>query len=92
MGSYRLWTIREACLKAIGRGLSFSPADIEVSLEGENEYRFHSINGESERGRNWSIPFTPATDFLASVVVEAGPTMIKYFHWKPRRLLNSRLP
>jgi len=25
-------------------------------------------------------------------VVEAGLTMIAYFHWEPRRLLNSRLP
>ena len=84
---------RRPISRAIGRGLSISPADIEVSLEGENEHRFHSINGESERGRNWSIiPFTPATNFSASVVVEAGPAMIRYFHWEPRRLLNSRLP
>ena len=49
-----------------------------MSLEGENEYRFHSINGESERGRNWSIiPFIPATNFSVSVVVEAGPTRIR---------------
>jgi len=88
--SYRLWTIKEAYFKATGRGLAISPADIEVSLEAENEYLFDSINGESKRGRNWSIiPFTTATNFSASVVVEAGPTMIRYFHWE---LLNSRLP
>jgi 4'-phosphopantetheinyl transferase len=91
--SYRLWTIKEAYLKAVRIGLSISPADIEVSLEGENEYRFHSINGESERGWNWKLSrFTPATIFSASVVVEAGPTRIRYFHWEPRRLLNSHLP
>jgi hypothetical protein len=41
------------------------------------EYRVHGINGEGKRGRNWSIiPFTAATNFSVSVVVEAGPTMI----------------
>jgi phosphopantetheinyl transferase len=91
--SYRLWTIKETHFKAIGRGLAISPADIEVSLEAENEHRFHSVNGKSERGRNWSvIPFTAATNFSASVVVEAGTTMIRYLYWEPRRLLNSRLP
>jgi phosphopantetheinyl transferase len=91
--SYRLWTIKEAYLKSHWQGALHLAADIEVSLEGENEHRFHSINGESERGRNWSIiPITPATNFSASVVVEAGPAMIRYFHWEPRRLPNSRLP
>jgi hypothetical protein len=37
-------------------------------------------------GRNWSIiPLTPAINFSPSVVVEAGPTMIRYFHWETRR-------
>jgi len=91
--SYWLWTIKEAPSQGHWQGLATSPADIEVSLEAENEYRFHGISGESEPGRNWSvIPFTAAANFSASVVVEAGPTMIRYFHWEPRRLLNSRLP
>ena len=38
---YQLWTIKEAYLKAIGTGLSISPALVEIELSPEGGYRFY---------------------------------------------------
>jgi len=89
---YRVWTIKEAYLKATGTGLSVSPRNIEVRVGGENEYQFHRISGVFERTRQWRLlSFTPSTNFSASLVVEGGPTDIKGFCWEPNRLRNPHL-
>jgi 4'-phosphopantetheinyl transferase len=89
--SYRLWTIKEAYVKAVGQGLSMSPMRIEIGWGGATDYRFERIDGKIEHGRKWQIiSFTPVSNFSAAVVVEGGGASARYFHCEPSVLLNSR--
>ena len=84
---YQLWTIKEAYLKAIGTGLSISPAIVEIELSPEGGYRFHRLPATIGTSKTWAIfPFSPQPDYAGAVVVQAGPETVEYFHWHPQRV------
>lgn len=68
---FRLWTCKEAYLKATGEGLTSSLEQVEVSLFSSESSRLVSINGDHLDAFHWHLEtFRPAPGFLASLAVE----------------------
>lgn len=64
---FRLWTRKEAFLKASGEGLSESLSKFEVSLE-DSKIRF--VDESEAELRNWSVhEFRPCSGYVAAVAI-----------------------
>ncbi|MGF1535130.1 MAG: 4'-phosphopantetheinyl transferase family protein [Elainellaceae cyanobacterium] len=68
---FRLWTLKEAYLKALGLGLSRSLQSIEFRLaEGSGEIAFRSLR-EPERSSNWRFGlFSPTAEHCLAIAVQ----------------------
>jgi 4'-phosphopantetheinyl transferase len=69
---FRVWTAKEAYLKARGDGLAY-PLDafaVTVSAGAPSRLRWHRDGSEARRW--WLLPLTPAEGFVATVAVEGG--------------------
>ena len=70
---YKLWTIKEALIKALGTGMSYDPANFEAPAPIRNGavsgvYRFPEIPAI-----NWRVDDLGNEDFAAALVQEADP-------------------
>lgn len=80
---YKIWTSKEAYIKAIGRGFSFSPDRISTGLNSEGELLFENIDGD-ENFRRWSLrTFSFNPNFTSAVVVENHDPEITHFSIDP---------
>ncbi len=80
----RIWTIKEAYLKAIGTGLSVAPATIEVENNQPEGYRIRRVDEPHDSIRNWKIfSFSPRPSFVAAVVVPASSRELRSFRCQP---------
>ena len=78
---YKIWTIKEAFIKAIGRGFSFSPKDIELVNETENKIAIKKI-----LQKEFALKFQVTTlnilpDYIASLVY-LGKKDIEIYDWE----------
>jgi 4'-phosphopantetheinyl transferase len=79
---YKVWTAKEAFIKAIGTGLSFPLRNINCKLNSDNDLSFHSISNYCRYIRKWEIvTFKPQSDFIASLVMESKGLKLKQFRW-----------
>jgi 4'-phosphopantetheinyl transferase len=68
------WTIKEAYLKAIGKGLFVPPAVVEVSFRPGARVQLQSIFGDASAALRWFIdPVEPQEDYIGAVATEGGP-------------------
>ncbi len=68
---YRLWTQKEAALKAVGKGLSVSPRQIEATQAGEELIMTGLFDDQTNASRDWSVRvFTPVSGSVAALVTE----------------------
>lgn len=68
---FRVWTRKEAFLKAYGRGLSLAPELVEVTVPADRPPRLLSVEGEPAAHREWDIRDLPADEgFAAAIAVE----------------------
>jgi 4'-phosphopantetheinyl transferase len=64
------WTQKEAYLKAIGKGLSVSPASVEVSLGPDEGTRLKSVAGDSRAAAKWFVDLvTPCEGYIGAVAI-----------------------
>ncbi len=69
---FRLWTCKEAYLKAVGAGLAGELNQVEVAFMPTGEARFLSLGGDLDRAQQWLLElFTPWEGFQAALTVEA---------------------
>lgn len=67
---FRLWTRKEAWLKAIGKGLTFPLRDVEVSFD-DIDCRVHSINQDPAAAAKWAlIPFFPDEEHVGALAIQ----------------------
>jgi 4'-phosphopantetheinyl transferase len=79
---FKIWTIKEAFIKAIGKGLSFSPLNIELTNEFGNQIKINKINSEDYLNKNFHVKtFSILHGFITSIVYE-GQKQINIFNWK----------
>lgn len=80
---YKIWTIKEAFIKAIGRGFSFEPVDIELTNETGDQIMIRNITpGEFRRKKYQVKTMEILPGYIASVVYD-GKKEIKKYKWIP---------
>jgi len=67
----RLWTAKEAVLKALGSGIRGSMRSIEVSLDANGKLRLLSLQGEPT---SWTLLDAPPPDGTVAAVAVARPS------------------
>src|SRR5258706_3456595 len=68
---FKIWTCKEAFLKANGFGLTVPINQVEISLESEQSTRLLSIGGDQEQAARWHLEtFIPVTGYQASLAFE----------------------
>lgn len=79
---FRLWTRKEAWLKATGDGISNSLGQVEVSfLEGELP-RLINVPGPNEASNNWTLrELVPAPGFVGALAAPAKDMRLNCWHW-----------
>jgi 4'-phosphopantetheinyl transferase len=79
------WTRKEACLKAIGRGITGELTEIEVTLLPDQPAEVIGEHGSKTSGRWRLFSFTPAHGYVGALAIPGGLTdaQIHCHEWKP---------
>jgi 4'-phosphopantetheinyl transferase len=78
---FKIWTGKEAFLKANGSGLATPINHIEVCLTTERSISLTSIDGDHEQAARWRLElFTPFSGFQASLAIETHDGQISFQH------------
>ena len=78
---FRLWTCKEAFLKATGEGLSRSTRSYEIELDGSSA-RLLWATGLPDAARRYSVfPLDPGNGYAAALVAEAQGLTLRRFRW-----------
>ncbi len=79
---FNWWTRKEALMKAMGKGLSYSPDRINfLPTEAKSPESIKTLRCDNEQKR-WAIwDVGPAEEFAGAVVVEEGRWNVQYWQW-----------
>lgn len=79
---YKIWTGKEAFIKAIGKGFSFPLQNITFTLNNNKEIRISEISGLKENLHNWYVyNSNPRQDYTSAIVVNLNSFLAKEFEW-----------
>ncbi len=77
----RLWTRKEAYLKARGDGLAFPPDRVHVSPADEPAALL-SAGGDVAEAARWSLyDLAPTPGYVATLAVQGQPPRLRQWHW-----------
>ena len=80
---FHAWTRKEAFIKAIGMGLSFSLSDFDVSLKPEQDVKLLGVRHPQYLAADWHmLSFSPAADYMAALVLQQPINKICYFAYQ----------
>ena len=76
---FRIWTCKEAYLKASGYGITGSLTETEVSVSPEEPVRLVSVHGSQRDASLWQLEIlSPSPDYLAALAVQGHEWYIKF--------------
>jgi len=73
---FRVWTAKEAYLKARGEGLGYPLNAFSVPLAADGRRRLTWHREDSEIARWWLLPLTPAEGFVGAAAVGGDPPSV----------------
>ena len=80
---YQSWTHKEAYVKAVGKGLSFGLASVEVAMRPNHASELLRIAGDHHEAKRWTTrQFTPNAQTVASVVVDGEDLNFRYHQYR----------
>lgn len=80
---FRGWTCKEACLKAVGKGLNHGLECIQVILDPRQKAQLRNIDIDSINAADWSLEIIePMPDYTAALSVDAKEDEYKCKYWK----------
>jgi 4'-phosphopantetheinyl transferase len=81
---YRLWTRKEAWLKAVGEGIAHLLSHVEVTFLANESARLLRVPHSYGTARDWSLwDLQPAPGFAAAVSLRAAKPWIRCWSWNP---------
>ena len=91
---FKLWTCKEAFLKANGNGLTLPINQVEISLENEGHIKLEPIGEEKEQTADWRLElFNPVPGYQAALAIEgngaAPPTTTSLFLTFPPAIFSE---
>ena len=93
------WTRKEACVKALGDGLTRPLEQVEVPLRPLPSLVAVPLDGEPEHERCILQDLTPPEPgYVAALAVQGGPVRVEAWRWpddpagRPRRMPGTRVP
>ncbi|HVS38179.1 MAG TPA: 4'-phosphopantetheinyl transferase superfamily protein [Gemmataceae bacterium] len=79
---FRLWTRKEAYLKAHGLGLSYGLERVEVSHAADDPARIVHIDGDREAAARWSLrTLAPAPGYVGALALRAHDYRLFCWRW-----------
>ena len=81
---FKLWTAKEAYLKAIGTGLTNSLASIDISFDQAGNPKLLAIEADLGATANWFMyPCVPETNYVATVAIktQTNSQQINFWNW-----------
>lgn len=87
IGFYRCWTLKEAYLKVIGKGLSYSLKNFEVNLLAKGWNCLLSVRGSQVAAKRWQLgAFMIDSDYIGSLAVEGKFDRLSFWNWEAEAL------
>jgi len=79
---YQIWTCKEAFIKAIGLGLSYSLADFDVIWQEDQPAKILNIKGAPLEAAQWNLhAFIPVEHYRAVVAIQQPIHKISYYQY-----------
>ena len=83
-GFFRVWTCKEAWLKAVGTGLSLPLDQVSVAVALAEPPRVLAIRGDQGEARQWRLEcLSPAAGYVAAVAVRGELPCLSTWRWTP---------
>lgn len=80
---FRVWTCKEAYLKAKGEGIFQGLNQVEVALARTEAATFLRIDGDPQATMNWSLlELSPGPGYVAATVIAGANWQIKCWQWQ----------